>query len=210
MKPVSYYHVWVGEGSLWYVPAREHFTLLNEARFDGEVRIGIVGPLAERAKALHWIESWWPEVKLAAVADEGYEQVTINVMHAWSKTADPATPVYYSHTKGALNYSPFHTAWRRSMECLTTDWEQCTEDLKTYDAVGLHWLTSQEFFGFIDPKKPMFGGNYWWTTAGYLAKLERVRGTVEFPPVNRYEAEGWMGQGFPRVKDLRPGWPQYV
>lgn len=212
MKPVHYYHAWVGDAhhrSDWLPAAKEHFALLNEARFDGEVRVGIVGGLPERVTALGWIESWYPGFDVVAEAAEGYEQVTIDVMHAWAKTAEPALPVYYSHTKGALNSSPFHTAWRRSMERLTTEWEQCTEDLKTYDVVALHWLTPQQFPHLIDPKKPMAGGNFWWSTAGYLAGLERVRGTAEFPPVNRYEAEGWVGQGFPYVKDLRPGWPSY-
>jgi hypothetical protein len=151
-----------------------------------------------------------PQSEVIVQADEGFEQVTIDVMHAWSKTADPETPVYYAHDKGAFQDHPVNTRWRQAMDgALLYEWEARAAELDEYEAIGLHWLTHEQYPRCIDPRKPMFGGNFWWARAGYLAKLERVRGTPEFPPVNRWEAEGWMGQGFPKVLCLKDGWPVY-
>lgn len=214
MRPVHWYHIWVGDthhGSAWHTPAAEHFALLESSGFDGEVRAGIVGGVRERVECVNWLRQQKVPARVAVTADEGFEQVTIEAMHTWAKSADPAAPVLYCHTKGALQAHPMNTLWRNSMDKLLTGaWRERVADLDRYDAVGLHWLTHKEYPAFIDPRKPMFGGNFWWSKAGYLAGLERVRGTPEFPPVNRWEAEGWLGQGFPEVLDLAPGWPDYT
>lgn len=211
--PVHWYHIWCGDryhGSNWAVPAGEHFYELERVKFPGQVRVGIVGGLSERAGVMKWLREAWPSSTVEVQADEGYEQVTIDAMHAWSREADPHTPVYYAHTKGAFQDTPMNTRWRASMDgLLLGNWEKCVTALHSYDAIGLHWLTHREWPEKIDPRKPMFGGNFWWATAGYMAKLSRVTGTQEFPPVNRWEAEGWLGQGFPKVLNLVPGWPPY-
>jgi hypothetical protein len=212
--------VWAGDayhGSNWLNPFQEHFGAMHNADFKGDVWVGIVGGLPQRAEVMSQLRGWWPEAQVVVQADEGFEQVTIEKMHQWSKVVRPDTPVYYSHTKGALNNHSMNEYWRREMDGHLIggglavqgghDWRECVELLKDYDAVGLHWLTGKQFPGLIGI--PMFGGNFWWATAGYLAGLERVQGTPEFPPVDIHGAEGWMGQDCPKVFDFKPGWPVY-
>jgi hypothetical protein len=215
MTPAAthWYHVWVGDryhGSGWMLPAKEHFAKLAEARFDGEVRVGVVGGMSERASAIREIKSWCPEAQITVQAEEGYEQVTLEKMHAFAKITDPDHPILYMHTKGALNATPYNRAWMRAVdEELVGNWAQCAEALATHDMVGMHWLTPERFPDLISEGKPMFGGTFFWATADYLAKLPPVGGTPERPPVNRYAAESWAGQAKPNVLDLRPCWPLY-
>ena len=212
-RPVHWYHVWTGDrhhGSAWRLAAEEHFGALVNAGFEGGVYVGIVGGLAERAEAASWLRGWWPESKIMVQADEGFEQVTIDVMHDWCKWAAEDVPVYYAHTKGALHAGGMNRDWRMAMdELLVGGWRECVKSLHTYDAVGCHWLTHEKYPEHINPRKPMFGGNFWWANAGYLAKLDPVEGGFDRPPINRWGAEGWLGQGFPKVLDLKPGWPVY-
>lgn len=213
-RPVHWFHLWVGDErhpAAWHAPFNEHFATLSLARFDGDVRVGLVGDVFNRGIARHELTGTWPEARIEAQADEGYEQVTIEAMHAWSKTVAPDTPVFYSHGKGSFQPSMMNTRWRNAMDSLLVDfWQDRVEDLRTYDAVGLHWLTHEEFPEYINPRAPMFGGNYWWANAGYIASLPPVEGTPLRPPVNRYCAEGWVGRNFPKVRDLKPGWPLYA
>jgi hypothetical protein len=212
-RPAHWYHLWVGDdyhGSAWLPAAEEHFGALINAEFDGVVYVGIVGGPEQRRECESWLCGWWPDAVLAVEADEGFEQVTIDVMHRWCKGVSAGMPVYYAHTKGALHNGPMNRDWRTAMdEKLLGGWRECVKSLHTHDSVGCHWLTNAQFPQNIDPQAPMWGGNFWWANAGYLAKLDRVRGTAEFPPVNRWCAEGWMGRGFPKVLDLKPGWPLY-
>lgn len=200
--------MWVGDdwhGSNWRVPAQEHFQVLKDGGFPGEVRVGLVGGVSERVEAMQEIIGMYPGVRFSAKGEDGFEMVTIHALHEWAKEANPDTPVYYSHSKGAFNDTAANHRWRQQMDdALGACWDLCVDSLKKYDAVGLHWLTSEDYPQHIDPKRPMFGGNFWWAKAGYLAGL---------PPVGyrtRWEAEGWMGQGFPKVLDLKPGWPDYT
>ena len=213
-RPAHFYHVWAGDDqhvSRWEPAAEEHFEVLRKACFGGDVYVGLVGELPYRERAARMLAEWWPAHSTIMVqADEGYEQVTINEMHKWCKWAAPDVPVFYAHTKGALHWGAMNTNWRNAMdEKLAGGWLECVKSLHTYDSVGLHWLTSEQYPEYIDPEAPMWGGNFWWANAGYLAQLDHVRGTPEFPPVNRWGAEGWMGRGMPKVLDLKPGWPVY-
>jgi hypothetical protein len=213
-RPAHWYHIWAGDDyhtSMWLPSAEEHFGAMVNAKFDGDVYAGIVGGYKQRTEVVKWLRGWWPEAITVVEADEGFEQVTIDVMHNWCKRADASVPVYYAHTKGALQPGEMNTRWRRAMDdLLMGSWQTCVMSLHSYDAVGCHWLTNAEFPKLIDPMAPVFGGNFWWARAGYLAKLDRVKGTPEFPPVNRWGAEGWMGRGFPKVLDMKPGWPDYT
>jgi hypothetical protein len=176
------------------------------------VLAGIVGDPDNRAKAGKWLDKAWPGWRPAVYADEGYEQPTISAMHRWARAADPATPVLYTHGKGAFQDTPHNHNWRRAMEDrLIGSWSKHILTLGSgkFDAIGCHWLTHEEFPVTITEGKPMFGGNFWWATAGYLAKLAPVQGGDPDLGYNRYKAEEWIGQGNPRVLDLSPGWPQY-
>ena len=218
--PVHFFHMHVGHGhvaSRWKPVVGEHFTRLAEAKFDGEIHVGIVGDLDNRFEALDVIESlagnteWYVD----AEADEGYEQVTLQALHEFAKTEPPERPILYTHTKGAYQDTPFNRAWRRGMEELliggdgATFWMAAAKALENYDLVGLHWLTHDEFPETVTNGKPMFGGNMWWATAGYLAKLPPVEGGNPNLGYNRFKAEEWVGQGCPKVLDLKPGWPDY-
>ena len=218
MKPVHWYHMWVGDHyhtAAWEIPAEEHFGALINAEFDGEVYVGLVGGLPERAAAMKWLRGWWPESEIVVQSDEGFEQVTIGEMHKWCKWAREDVPVYYAHGKGSLRNLPGNRDWRMAMDKLLIGtvgkpaWKDCVNSLHTYDAVGCHWLTHEQYPEDINPRAPMFGGNFWWANSGYLAKLGEVQGTPERPPVTRWGAEGWVGTGFPSVLDLKPGWPDY-
>jgi hypothetical protein len=208
VKPVHYYHIWAGDryhGSAWQTPAVEHFAELKAAGFDGEVRIGLVGGQPERIGVMQFLRTACPQSDIVVQADEGFEMVTIDAMHkACQEELDPFTPVLYAHTKGALNRGPYADKFRRSMtKHVVGGWRECVKSLHSYDATGCHWLTHEQFPQYIDPRRPMFGGNFWWAKAVYLAGLP----PVEY--VSRWSAEGWMGQGFPNVADLLPGWPAY-
>lgn len=208
MQPVHYYHIWVGDhyhGSAWLEPAQEHFDRLAAGGFKGDVRVGIVGGVKERVGCLNWLRAQETPATVAVTADEGFEMVTLSVMHEWAKTADPATPVYYAHTKGAFQRCPMNTRWRTAMDAALLDpWKIRMAELEQYDAIGLHWLTHQQYPQWISPLRPMFGGNFWWVRAGYLATLA----PVEYS--SRWSAEGWVGTGFPKVLDVVPGWPDYT
>lgn len=220
MTPVHFYHMHVGHGhvaSRWKPVAEEHFARLVTAGFDGDVHVGRVGDPDKRIEAEEWLDDareGWIE---ASEADEGYEQVTLRAVHAFAQhyTTDPATPVLYCHTKGAYQDTPFNRAWRRGMEdCLiggdgASLWKAAVMALHTHDLVGCHWLTHEEFPETVSEGKPMFGGNMWWATAGYLASLPPVEGGDPARGYNRYKAEEWAGQNNPNVLDLKPGWPDY-
>lgn len=209
MKYVNFHHLWVGDprhGANWRPVAEEHFEALRQAEFDGEVHVGLVGGDTERKEARGMLDEWWPSWKQAVVAEEGFEMPTINALHQWAKVTEANSYALYTHGKGSFQDTPGNHDWRQVMESFLVDaWQDRVAELASgdYDAVGLHWLTYTEFPRWIDVHKPMFGGNFWWANADYLAQL---------PPVewrSRYCAEAWMGQGYPRVKDLKPGWPMY-
>ena len=207
LAPVSYYHIWAGDryhGSAWQTPAVEHFAALNAAQFTGEVRAGITGGQSERLDVIRLLREACPQSQVVVQADEGFEQVTLGAMHQWAKEADPGTPVYYAHTKGALQDTPGNARWRRAMDdVLLGGWEGCVKSLHDYDAAGMHWLTHDDWPEFIGSGTPIFGGNFWWANAGYLAKLEPAGLR------SRWDAEAWVGSGSPRVLNLKPGWPDY-
>jgi hypothetical protein len=211
-RPVHWYHIWAGDGhhgSNWREPAEEHFAALREAEFSGAVMIGLTGGWPEHTEVTRWLDGHWPDWKYGVASREGFEMGTLNALHEYTRKmyVHAATPIFYAHTKGAFQDEPGNHAWRRAMNELVYRWRDCVDYLDAgYDAVGLHWLTPQEFPGLIGSGKPMFGGNFWWATAGYLSKLDPPGGP-ERNWSNRYTAEAWMGQNDPKVVDLKPGWP---
>lgn len=202
-RPVHFYHLYAGQlGDGWARVAAEHFQALEEAGFTGEVRVGIVGLAHGRQSARNWLDWRWPGWSVAAEADYGFEQVTHQAIHAAAQHLPVNTPVFYAHTKGGWRQSDHQDLWRRCLqEACATNWERCTAKLaEGYDAVGAHYLP-------VDHKSvgvPMFAGNYWWATAGYLAGLPAIRHR------DRYDAEAWVGLGGMRAFDFVPaGWPYH-
>jgi hypothetical protein len=207
MTTTNWHHLWVGDdrhGANWKPPAVDHFAALNNAGFDGDVVVGLVGGHRQRQEARDWLHERCPSWILGVVAEEGFEMVTLNVMHQWAqrRDTDPKTPVLYTHGKGSFQSSPYADRWRKSMIYhLVNGWRECVNSLHTVDAVGCHYLTPETAPGKVDI--PMFGGNFWWANAGFIAGL---------PPVgwsSRWEAEGWIGRGNPAVENLVEGWPVY-
>lgn len=204
--PVHFYHIFCGNKqsvSAWEAPVSDHFRRLREARFTGTVCVTLVGEWSYRASVKQWLKENCPAVEVYAETEYGHEQFTLSKIRRYSDLVPFTTPVYYAHPKGSYHPSPFQDNWRRGMEgMLTDDWDLRVDELRTYDAVGLHWLTPQQFEG-EGVTSPFFGGNFWWATAGYLA------GLPEPSTETRHHAEAWIGQGSPKVLDLCPGWPTY-
>lgn len=201
MRPVHFYH-FHADGR-WRRPASEHFRALSAAGFDGAVLVGMVGSALSRQQATAWLAAYAPGARVCAEADFGYEQVTIDVIRSGVLDLSPDTPVLYAHTKGAFRAVHVNDHWRWGMtSALVTDWQSCVPLLESVDAVGLHWLTPGNDYPEA-VTSPVFAGNFWWATAGYLKTLP--------PPgrASRYDAERWLGLGGPRVRDLSPGWPPY-
>lgn len=199
MQVAHFYHTFAaGE---WRNPVAEHLAALEDGGYDGEFHVGIVGPKDEREQALDEF-TILRSPDSCVEADQGWEQVTIQHLHAYAQEHDGA--VLYAHTKGAYNLSPFQEVWRQWMTWnVVVHWRDCAEALEgEIDAIGCHWLTKEEFpHVVVDTNFPMFGGNFWMATCEYLRTL---------PPVGmerRHEAESWIGLGNPRVLDLSPGWP---
>jgi hypothetical protein len=207
-RPAAFHHLWVGDdrhGANWRGPAEDHFNRLAEAQFAGDVHVGLVGGPEQREEAAHWLNGYCPFWELLVVAEEGFEMVTLNVLHQWSKRADvpPETPVLYTHGKGSFNDHPGNHAWRGAVEeKLIGGWRECASSLSTADVVTCHWLSRERYPDLIH-QPGIAGGNFWWATAGYIAGL---------PPVewaSRWCAEGWIGLNSPRVENLIDGWPRY-
>lgn len=152
-------------------------------------------------------ESGFPYEPRITWAQPGmFEEITLNKVRAWSKE-NLDGKVLYMHTKGAFTVHPANEDWRMSMESrLLGPWRVRLEDLDAVDAVGMHWITPQQFSQRgVDAS--FFAGNFWWARADYLAQLNPIS-PLEL--ATRYAAESWIGMKNPRVKDLAPGWPVYL
>lgn len=193
-----FYHLWA-DGQ-WEIPAAQHFAALDAAGFCGRVAVGLVGSVENRSRARSWLDAepgipW----ECAVEADAGWEQVTLRKLAAWTREHRSAA-VLYAHGKGSYGRSEINEMWRRSMTShVVGRWRECVELLKKYDATGCHWLTPEVYPDQVTT--PFFGGNFWWARASYLAALPACG--VQ----SRWDAEAWIGLGYPKVHDLLPGWP---
>ena len=201
-QTAHFYHVWA-DGH-WKVPVHDHLRALRNGRYDGSVHVGIVGTPENRDAVERYLSKFWsPSYRLCASAETGFEQVTLGALRAYVHQPGAAPYVLYAHTKGAYEESVHRDSWREAMTSpLVRNWRLAAAALEEHDAVGLHWLTSQEF-----PDRqigtPFFGGNFWWATTDYLRTLPEI-GTA-----SRFDAEGWIGRENPKILDLCPGWPDY-
>lgn len=208
MKIRHYYHVFAG--GAWSEPAREHIRALGQSHFDGAITIGLAGPQSDRERARELITlrlAGWdlPEPEAWIEADTGFEEVTLQRVHADVHQVPGEFAVLYAHTKGAYSFHPLNVPWRRSMtRYVVSGWRDCVKLLEDgSDAAGCHWLTREEYHDPPDFLWPVshFAGNFWCARASYLRQL---------PPVktdNRWQCEEWIGTGSPRITDLLPGRP---
>lgn len=202
MNIATFFHIWA-DGA-WKLPMAEHLVTCKNAGFPATTHYGIVGSAENRAKVREWLKArdtgpW----RVCAEADEGWEAVTLDVLHEFALTAGDCA-LLYLHDKGSYTNHPINHSWRGDAEQkLAAEWRHRVRDLETHDGVGLHWLTPGEF-GFRGCVKPFFGGNFWWATAEYVRSLPPVDKT------DRFAAETWIGQGKgARMLGLRSGWPAY-
>lgn len=129
--------------------------------------------------------------------------------------------VCYFHLKGSrYTNDPLTTAWRDCMtHAVIVNWERCVRDLDNgFESVGCHWLVPEKFPTINNwstfpqfPKvgKPaMWGGNFWWSKASFLAQLPEMQKFPNGRP-DFFLAEHWIGLGQrrPRIKDYGPHWP---
>jgi hypothetical protein len=163
--------------------------LANTMAFD-EVRVGIVGPPAERRNVRKYIiPSKW---KVVAEANEGFEQVTLAAIDV-----DDEDLVAYSHTKGAGNPHAVNRRWREHLE------QKLFEEMQPgwlTDICVPNWLT-ESVTGVLPEGCAGFSpGNYFWAWGYFLNKLP------EIDMSDRYAAETWIGMGNPQVEviDDRP------
>jgi hypothetical protein len=195
-----FYHAWV-DGD-WTEPVLGHVDALLAADFTEPVYLGLVGAKLWRDAARDAFDPL--DVRVAAEADEGFEQVTLAKVREYALD-HPGDAVLYAHTKGSADATEFRKEWRRSMTKLVVrDWRINLAHLDRFDAVGCHWLTREGFPGFeqeFPDGIPFFGGNFWMARCDYLRRLP------EPPSRTRFDAERWIGMGDPRVLDLLPGWP---
>jgi hypothetical protein len=200
MKPAHFYHLYCGGD--WRRIASEHVAALSEAGFDGPCVVTVLGP--DRHEGFWWCMENWPDAVLFPYQGDGFEQVTLGFLRDWARVQPEDRPVLYAHDKGSFHPSEQNDLWRREMTSgLLDEWQLNVEILQDSDAVGLHWLTPEEF-GWEGIISPFFGGNFWWANAGYLASLPAPQ------EATRFQAEAWIGLGDPQVVDLAPGWPPYA
>lgn len=196
--PRHWYHVWTGKH--WEDIAAEHCAALHDHGWPHPVTVGLIGDAEPRAEARGWFRAKNIGVTEYTEANRGYEEQTLRSLWIWARDTDPATPVLYMHAKGTLNRVPVNDTWRRTMtQVLLTDWKQHLDTLSSYDAIGPYWNTPE-----TNPAVPAphFSGNFWYSTAGYLATLEAPEWHG-----SRFDAETWIGTGHPRILDVLPGWP---
>jgi hypothetical protein len=201
MKLACFYHCWAG--GAWHEATVEHLAALESSAFDAPVFLGIVGSEPER-----WQVQWlWKQMgypaTVAATANAGYEQPTINALRRYATENGGA--VLYAHTKGAYAQTESNANWRRAMtRRVVSRWRENLTLLEHgAQAVGCHWLTHAKYWR-MGVESPFFAGNFW------IARCDYLRTLPECPSATRYDAERWVGSGNPRLVDLAPGWPNEI
>jgi hypothetical protein len=160
------------------------------------VRVGVVGSAVNRARVLALLEELVIPVTVVAVADEGWEQVTLKQLHKFAKQDDGK--IFYAHTKGAWSSDRMANPWRVSMiHDTVTRWKECVRALNSVQAAGAFWLKSDHPMHFGHGH--FFAGNFWWARSDYVARLPRLKNE------HRFQAEGWIGLGSPSVRIMRSG-----
>lgn len=197
-----FYHVYAD--GWWETPLREHVDALRRHGLLDQLAtlwVGAVGT-EENVARLHdelYTLGLGQTVQFAAVAREGWEQVTLGPLHEFSKTHDGH--VSYAHTKGAAYYAPVNWHWRRDMEYHNfVRWREVVVLLDGgVKAAGAHWFSAAP--SVTDPAwgdSGMFGGNYWW------ARCDALRLAPAPDVSHRFAAEHWIGQ-LSEVTDLSAG-----
>lgn len=174
-----YYH-WYVDGD--WNPAMQHFAELDRsglrAALNGELGIGLVGSDVNIARAEAWIDQQYgdSECIIVAVANNGWEQVTLNELRIDANIYQvPHTLVLYAHSKGAAYGSSHQDVWRHNMQAgCVTDWQRVVEEMSTgqYDCAGCYY-TKELFY------------------ADGVPVLAGVRGLSSVVDLLERESDGW-------------------
>lgn len=194
MEIRPYFHIYA-DGH-WALPVHQYFQALKESKLSDAaiVNIGLIGSKENREHVLNYIDSKFQvQYKVVVEKPTGWEQETLRILHADSKTLPPFR-AFYAHTKGSAFPTPINNSWREDMIFHNIGkWRKASSLLDQYDIVGIYWMEYLKFFA----------GNYFWTNSTFLADLP------ECGMENRHLAESWVrsGQATPKIYDLFPGFP---
>ena len=132
---------------------------------------------------------------------DGYEMGTLRDFQEWILPEIENAYVFYAHTKGASDFTPFRAEWRKCMEHYTIrNWRRCVDALRAgHDTSGCMWLTPERY---PNVKTPFYAGNYWWAKAKYLKMLPEVDEKAD-----RFHAESWIGLKNPNQHSLNDNFP---
>ena len=210
MKLIHYYHIYCGGGGQWQLIMHQHMmALCNYGLIEqlDEIRVGIVGPPDQRKVVKEILDNSLvaAKIKVVVTRTNAWEQATLTEMYKASQTEDAA--YLYAHTKGGSDPSLVKQMWCRSMIFFNiVAWERTLVELEKVDAVGCHWLCTEQFPEIRDHNNPegypYFAGNFWWAKSSHIRELgEPLR-------EHRWQAEHWIGkrEGM-TVYDPNPGWP---
>jgi hypothetical protein len=117
---------------------------------------------------------------------------TLKMIQEHSKNFDHETPILYIHTKGATKPTIEREQWREYMELELIDNYKFHLDILTKG-----FSTSGVLMGIPYWSSSIYGGNFWWTTAGYIKSLPNDLGWDKWTPnityvPNENEFSNWI------------------
>lgn len=191
MELRHYFHLYA-DGEYRQI-VREHFSALRQSglakRLD-RLHLCFIGSEENRAAARHLVRQLWPREFTSNEAANGWEQETLDVLHADACSADAPFLALYAHTKGAWNPDPVNPPWRVIMTRETvTKWREATATIKgNVAACGCFWAPFDNGRIFnIEGGTQYFAGNFWWAKSQAIARLNRPE------RINRFDSEKWIG-----------------
>lgn len=185
----------------WMPVVREQGAILRAsglAEAAEEIHIAFAGR-PRQARALDIASLVHPKAKLSYFSR--LDQYEFPAMHMLYHNTRPCDRVLYIHTKGVSHRQPWRKGadeWRRYMMwgCVER-WRECVQALEGHDIAGVQWTRLDAQYAAICGAPEVFAGNFWWARGQYIADI----GACEFSGT-RFQAEGWIARGKPRVADL--------
>jgi hypothetical protein len=117
---------------------------------------------------------------------------TLKIIQDDCKNFDDKTPILYIHTKGATKPTIEREQWREYMELELIDNYKFHLDILTKG-----FSSSGVLMGIPYWSSSIYGGNFWWTTAGYIKSLPNDLGwdkwtsNITYVP-NENEFSNWI------------------
>lgn len=132
---------------------------------------------------------------------------TLKVLQNECKELEDDTSILYIHTKGATKPTVERTQWREYME------RELIDNYKFHiDILSKGFSSSGVLMGIPYWSSTIYGGNFWWTTAGYVKTLPEDLDWGDWHPtkmdMNNTNNFGYMGWAETRFlnkgKDYNP------